>query len=185
MNQELAVLSSPTRQNLHCRCSSLAAGEGASWRARTCALHLGVPATPLPASAGGSPLGVQGPGLCFHLLGSQPLVYCLVGLKGLIFLGLAGATSWVNIWEQGSSRKGTLGDPGETSCPQNAPSRDGSWHCQVRTALPQSHHVWRGWRWQLQGRAMGNCRAPRLFPAGEGTQEELHRDPQQPRAQPG
>lgn len=95
MNQEPTTCSSPTWQNLRCRHSSLAVWEGVSW-----GTWLGA----------GSPPGAQGPGLCFHPLGSQLLVYCLVGLKGLVFLGLAAATPWVNMWEWENSRRGARGE---------------------------------------------------------------------------
>lgn len=85
----------------------------------------------------------------------------------------------------GKLQEGGTGGVGETSRPRSAPCEDSPWHCQAGTALPQKYHVWSRWRWQLQGRVTGNRRAPRLFSAGEGTQEQPHRDAQQPRAGPG
>lgn len=122
----------------------------------------------------GSPPGAQGPGLCFHPLGSQLLIHCLLGL---FFLGLSSDTSWVNTWEWRSCRKGALGEwvryPMSPECPIRGQS------------LTQKYRVRRGRRWQLRGRATGKRRAPRLFPAGGRTREHCTGMPGSPEPGPG
>lgn len=149
-NQELAARSSPTWQNLSCRCSGLAAWEGVGWGAwpwpRTL-LSLLLRCLPLPARCW-EPTGSTGAGAVHPLAGvSTPhLLSAPGGIEGPHLPGLGQCHLPGEHAGAGKLQEGDTGGAGETSCPLSAPSRDSPWHCQAGTALPQECHEWRGWR---------------------------------------